>query len=179
MVGRVLPLHVARRPRRRRPGRDRLHRLPGRGRRNLPLRPRARRQRAPIVRTGNPLARSFQSRKISKGRRFAAAMLAVSPSADVVQCRRSPDSSLRAATRRSAKSRPSAASRRSRAGSFGTVVRSANALMSARIRCEAAGATFVSTAALMERASARRPPRAIPGGRERRASASRSDTLSL
>ena len=61
--------------------------------------------------------------------------------------------SLSAATSRSAKSRPIASSRRASAGCFGVLV-PGGALTSSRIRCEAAGATCVSTAALMERASA-------------------------
>jgi hypothetical protein len=43
----------------------------------------------------------------------------------------------------------------------------ARAETSARIRVEAAGETFVSTAALMERASAVLPRAPIPGGSER------------
>ena len=50
----------------------------------------------------------------------------------------------------------------------------ARAETSARIRVEAAGATFVSTAALMERASAPARCAAIPGGSERSVSAVRS-----
>ena len=61
---------------------------------------------------------------------------------------------------------PIACSRRSSAGSFGTLSE-AMAETSARIRIEAAGATFVSTAALMERASAHATGFAIPGGSER------------
>ena len=84
------------------------------------------------------------------------------------QRRATSDLSLRAATSRSAKSRPIAASRRSSAGCFGIPSCPASALTSLRIRCEAVGATFVRTAALMERASAAGAAPAIPGGSERR-----------
>ena len=49
---------------------------------------------------------------------------------------------------------------------FGVPSSPASALTSSRIRCEAAGATCVSTAALMERASAPDDEPSIPGGSE-------------
>ena len=82
------------------------------------------------------------------------------------QRRLEPDLSLKAATSRSAKSRPIACSRRSSAGCFGIPLCPASALTSSRIRCEAAGATFVSTAALMNRASVTDARATIPGGSE-------------
>ena len=94
------------------------------------------------------------------------------------QCRW-PDLSLSAATRRSAKSRPIACSRRSSAGSFGVLPTDTRAEASARIRFEAAGATVVSTAVLMERASALALLAVIPGGSERRGSGSFAAMLSL